>query len=137
MNQDEFDRLYGGLAAEMTNYWDHDEATGREEDDWKVAQLWLNYVHPEKSRFWELTRKVNGLKHIIDEAREALANLDECAPWGIAALNLGRINTPAQLKAWLEKMIPIWEEVRAKVEVKWREHGGYYDAEGWAHGGDC
>lgn len=137
MNREEFMKKYPSLAPEMTNYWDHDEATGRDEDDWKLAQLRLSYIHPEKFRLWELTGKVNTLRHIIMEAHEVLANIDECAPAAIEQLNLGRINTPAKMKAWLEKMIPIWEEVHIKIEANWREHGGSYDAQGWARGGGC
>lgn len=127
MNREKFSEKYGTIISEMTEYWDSDEATGREVDDFNLAQRWLieQYGLP-------LSSNIAHLRSIIPEAREILDQFDMCAPFVIEHLNLGRTNTPKTARALLEKMIPIWEAVLTKVELKWREQGGSD-----AHGTTC
>lgn len=120
MTELEFVAKYGVLCAEMSEYWDGDTATGKEADDYNLAQRWLR----EDDSGLPLKYNIATLRTFIVEARDVLSHFDECAPYVQAELNLGRTNTPEKSRAWLEKMIPIWEEVLRQVEEKWRSEGG-------------
>lgn len=119
MNRKDFLRRYNSLVAEMSEYWESDEATGKGSDDIKLAQRWLE-PHDDLS----LQYNIATLSSVIAGGRDVLAHFDDCAPFVVEALNLGRTRSHENARAWLQRMIPIWETVLKEVEARFRARGG-------------
>ena len=96
------------LIGELYEYRD-----GSEADDAIVAERWLK--EPFKLG---IRSNIETLKAIIIEARDVLDHFDEQKEAFRKEANRGMLAEPDKAKAWLEKMIPVWEGIQRKLELR-------------------